>query len=229
MRKHYIIIIVLSILLNIKSINAQNINWNSIDSSKHIINASIGLDYSFNFGIGYAYKFDTKLPIIIQTNFAIPSGKSLVDDFKFRVGGQIRLFDKSNFVGAVGINGIYRRYKTHLVRMQNFGADLKGTIGYYRLKWFVAAEIGFDKAIVTHFKHSNSYKENIYADVVDGWYEPSTAGNFNYGLQAGFSLKHIDIIAIGGMLITQDFKTKPRLPFYVGLSCNYKFKQVGKK
>ena len=28
------------------------------------------------------------------------------------------------------------------------------TAGYYQRKWFVAGEAGFDKAIVTHFKHS---------------------------------------------------------------------------
>ena len=61
--------------------------------------------------------------------------------------------------------------------LANFGSDLSSTIGYYKPKWFVATEVGFDKAIVTHFKHSDLFKEH-FPDVKDGWYEPATGGNF---------------------------------------------------
>lgn len=80
-------------------------------------------------------------------------------------------------------------------------------------KWFIAGETGFDKAIVTHFKHTKSYKE-ICPNVQDGWYEPSTGGNVYYGFQFGFSIKESDISVRVGQVVTQDFKTRPTLPFY---------------
>ena len=43
----------------------------------------------------------------------------------------------------------------------NFGSDMSGIIGYYRAHFFVAGEAGFDKAIVTHFKHSENTKISI--------------------------------------------------------------------
>jgi hypothetical protein len=105
--------------------------------------------------------------------------------------------------------------------MLNFGSDLSGNIGYYRSKWFIAGEVGFDKAIITNFKHSKVYRDQ-YPGVADGWYEPATGGNFYYGLQAGFSFKNQDIYMKAGKLLRQDFKTTPFIPFYFQLGYNIK-------
>jgi hypothetical protein len=90
-------------------------------------------------------------------------------------------------------------------------------LGYYKPKWFVAGEVGFDKAIVTYFKHSETFKETIFTDVKDGWYEPSTGGNFLYGIQTGYSFNKSDITLNIGMVTTQDFKTTPLIPYYLML------------
>lgn len=93
------------------------------------------------------------------------------------------------------------------------GADVSACIGYYRSGWFVAAETGFDKAIATRFKHSQEYHDN-YPGVQDGWYKPFTGGNFYYGLQTGVSFGKQDIYLKAGKTITQDFKSKPQVPFF---------------
>ena len=108
------------------------------------------------------------------------------------------------------------------VRLVNFGSDMSGIVGYYRPKWFVAGEFGFDKAIVTHFRHSKAYKDQ-YPGVVDGWYEPATGGNLYYGLQAGFSFRKQDIFLRAGKILTQDYKTTPMVPIYGQLGYNIKF------
>ncbi len=203
--------------------NAQTLNWKAVDSTKHILSANFGLDHSVSYGLGYGYKLNAKLPIVLNANFSMPSGKVIFDDFKTKIGGQVRLFSKYNFAGSVSIYGVYRKHQTNLARLQNFGSDMKGIVGFYKPKWFVAAEVGFDKAIVTHFKHSQKYSDEIYPDVVDGWYEPATGGNFYYGLQAGTSFKRADITLNLGKVISQDFKTTPFLPFYLNLGCNFRF------
>lgn len=199
---------------------AQTVNWNSLEDSKHIISASIGWDYSVSYNLGYAYRLKTKSPILLHGNFSVPSGEKLFDDFKTKLGGQVLLFNKSNLKGSIALNGIFRRYENPLVRLQNFGGELKGTFGYFRPKWFVAVEVGFDKAIVTHFKHSETFKETIFPDVRDGWYKPTTGGNFQYGLQTGYSFKKSDIIFNIGMVTTQDFKSTPLIPYYLMLGYN---------
>ncbi|MDX1349660.1 MAG: hypothetical protein R3279_05405 [Putridiphycobacter sp.] len=201
---------------------AQTLNWNALEDSKHIITAGIGWDYSISYSLGYAYQLKTKVPIVLTTNFSIPSGEKLLDDFKTKIGGQILILNEPNLKGSIALNGIYRGYENPLVRFQSFGSELKGTLGYYKPKWFVVGEVGFDKAIVTHFKHSEIFKETMFTDVKDGWYEPSTGGNFQYGIQTGYSFNKSDITLNIGMLTTQDFKTTPLIPYYLMLGYNHR-------
>lgn len=219
-------IVIFGFLNNTK---AQTLNLNSLNDSKHIIQASIGWDYSLSYSLGYAYKLNSKLPIILQANFSIPSGENPIDDFKTKIGGQIVLLNKSNLKGSITLNGIYRRYQNPLVTLQNFGSEVKGIFGYFKPKWFIAGQIGFDKAVVSHFKHSLIYKETIYQDVEDGWYLPSTGGNFYYGLQTGYSFRKSDLTFNIEMVTTQDFKTTPLIPYYMMVGYNYKIKWFSKR
>jgi hypothetical protein len=217
--------ILFAVILCVFSIQAfsQSVNWASLKSEqKQILNINAGWDYGLVFGAGYSYQLKTKLPVLLNITYSFPSGKKLFDDFKTKIGGLIRLYSISNFQFSASIHGIYRRYENPLVRLQNFGSEMTGVVGYYKPKWFVAGEVGFDKAIVTHFKHSQSFKNNIYANVKDGWYEPATGGNFKYGIQAGYSFKGSDIIVNIGKVLTQDFKTTPLIPYYLQLGYNYK-------
>ncbi|MBJ7429105.1 MAG: serine hydrolase, partial [Bacteroidia bacterium] len=151
-----------------------------------------------------ADQMKSQMPILLNVSYSFPSGGKLFDDFKTKIGGQARLYRIGNFKFSASIYGIYRRYENTLVRLQNFGSEMTGVIGYYKPKWFVAGEVGFDKAIVTHFKHSENFRNN-FPEAQDGWYEPSTGGNFNYGVQTGYSFKNSDLTLTIGKFITQDF------------------------
>jgi hypothetical protein len=220
--KKYILISVFSLF--IYSVNAQTINWASLKKeNKHIVNGNAGLEYGVIYGLGYGYQIKNNLfPIVANIEYSFPSGNKLFDDFKTKIGVQIRWIELHDFQFSTKIHGVFRRYEDEFVRLINFGSDMSGIVGYYRPKWFVAGEVGFDKAIVTNFKHSSEYKDQ-YLGVVDGWYEPATGGNFYYGLQAGFSFRNHDIYLRAGKILTQDFKTVPMVPFYAQLGYNIKF------
>ena len=203
--------------------NAQTLNLKTIDSTKHIFHLGVGLDYSFSYALGYTRKLNSKTPIIIHANFSIPAGENLLDDFKTKIGGQFVLINQSRLKASLALSGIYRTYKSPLVTLQNFGSEAKGVIGYYRPKWFIAGELGFDKAIVTHFKHSALFKETIYQDVKDGWYEPSTGGNLSYGLQTGYSFKKSDLTLNIGKITTENIETTPLFPIYLMFGYNFRF------
>lgn len=201
--------------------NAQEYNWSTIQQdSRHIINANTGLDNGVIFGLGYGYQLKTKLPVILDIEYSFPAGKNLFDDHKVKAGGQISLIHFHKFRLNAKAYGIYRRYENSMVRMTNFGSYFGGNIGYYGKKIFLAAEFGFDKAIVTKFHHSNTYKE-IYPDVKDGWYEPATGGNYNYGIMAGYSFSKLNINVKAGKMIAEDFDTEPFLPFYAMIGLSY--------
>lgn len=228
MKKYKIFLLIALFGISYQDIFSQSINWASVTrQQKNIIHAGVGLEYGVVYGLGYSRLLATKMPVLLHISASIPSGEKLFDDLKTRIGGQVRLYRGGNFQWSVSLYGIYRHYQNPLVRLQNLGSEAGTVLGYYKPKWFVGAELGFDKAIVTYFKHSKIYKTTVYANVQDGWYQPATGGNVNYGIQAGFSLKRSDITLKAGRLINQNFKTTPLIPFYLQLG--YHFKIGGKR
>lgn len=220
--KTIVVLITFFFSLFIHKTYSQTINWESLkEEQRHILSTNAGWDYSFVYGLAYGYHLKTNIPILVDVSFSLPSGENIFDDFKTKTGAQINLVQVNHFRLNAAVHGIYRRYENPLVTLQNFGADATATFGYYKPKWFVSGEFGFDKAIVTHFKHSEIYKE-VYPEVKNGWYEPTTGGNFNYGIQVGYSFRRSDLTLRIGKVITEDFKTEPLIPIYFQLAYNLK-------
>ena len=215
-----LVTIALAIIQN--QTEAQVINWKNISTQRHhLLHVSVGAEYGVVGGLGYHHLIPVrKFPLWIGGEFSIPAGNEWADDFKARLGAQTRIAEFNRFQFTVRVQGILRRYHNQSVSLFNFGSDFAGTLGYYRKHWFLGAEAGFDKAIVTHFKHSEWFKQNIYSTVADGWYEPATGGNFYYGLQGGYSLKKIDVTLKAGRILGHDFRSQPILPFYGQLGVN---------
>lgn len=207
--------------------SAQTINWGSLGKEdKHVLNLNAGWDYGVTFGAGYGYHLDIRrlnMPLVMDIGYSLPSGRNILEDFKVKVGGKISLYEIRNIHFIASIYGVFRRYENNMVRMVNFGSDLSAIIGYYRPHWFVAGEFGFDKAVVTNFRHSPFYKE-IYPGVKDGWYVPSVGGNYHFGIQAGYSFRQHDFYLSAGKVITQDWKTTPMVPYYAQVGYNFRIR-----
>jgi hypothetical protein len=222
------ILIIITVFFYIPATSfSQTLNWASLKKNqKNIININAGVEHGVTIGAGYGYQLRSGLPIVLNAEYSFPGGEKLFDDFKIKIGGQIQFYETGNFKVSAKFYGMFRRYESDFARLLNFGTDLSVVAGYYKSKWFIACEAGFDKAIVTHFKHKDSYKA-IYPMVNNGWYEPATGGNFYYGLQTGYSFRETDIYLKAGKIITQDFQTRPLVPFYLQLGFNWKInKQV---
>lgn len=205
---------------------AQVINWKNISmQQKHLLHVNVGADYGVTAGAGYHHLLrGKKFPAWLGADFSVPSGKqAAADDFKVKLGAQIRVVALRHFQISARLQGVARRFQNQSVRLFNFGSDMAATLGFYSNKWVLAVESGFDKAIVTNFKHSEWYRKNIYDNVQDGWYEPATGGNIYYGFQAGYSMKKTDVTLRAGRVLQQDFISEPLLPFYGQLGLNFKF------
>lgn len=201
---------------------SQVINWQRMETGqKHIAHINAGWDYATSFGVGYSNKLNTSIPVLLDVQFSLPAGEFLFDDFKTKLGGQVRVLHAGNFMTAVGVRGIYRRHETDLVRLQNFGSEFMLSAGYYKSKWFVAGEFVFDKAVVTHFRHSDMMKE-YYPEVKDGWYIP-TGGNFAFGIQTGYSARNLDLTLKFGRIANQYFTSSIMVPYYLQLGLNRRF------
>ena len=133
----------------------------------------------------------TKRNTVVGIEYSSPPGHSVFDDFKTKIGIQSEVFHRGNLSATLRLKGIFRRYTSPVVRMTNLGSELSSVFGYYKTRWHVAAEASFDKALATRIKHSDFMREN-HPGIRDGWYVP-TAGNFSYGMQAGFSARKLDV------------------------------------
>ncbi len=203
--------------------SSQNMNWENPAPAKHLVYVGAGADYGVVYHLGYAYKIRSHaFPAIAHIEYSFPSGNKLVDDYKVKIGGQVRLLKLGHVHLTAKVDGVFRRFENDFARLLNFGSDMSGVLGYYRTKWFIAGEAGFDKAIVTNFRQSAIYK-NQYAGAQDGWYEPATGGNFYYGLQGGISFGRHDLTLKVGRVLVQDFKSKPLFPYYGALSYMIRF------
>ena len=155
MKKIQCAFIILFVLMISKTSSAQQINWRNLaDKKPHIVNVYMGWDYSTVAGIGYGQKLRTTLPIVLNIEYSSPFGNNMFDDFKTKFGGQAEVLHLNNFSVTVKVYGLFRRYENDLVRLVDFGSEFSTNFGYYKANWYVAGEVGFDKAIATQIKNS---------------------------------------------------------------------------
>jgi hypothetical protein len=222
MKKIQCAFIILFALMISKTSIAQQINWRNLSDNKpHIANVFIGWDYSTVAGIGYGQKLRTTLPVVLNIEYSSPFGNNMFDDFKTKFGGQAEVLHSNNFSVTVKVYGLFRRYENDLVRVVDFGSDFSTNFGYYKTNWYIAGEVGFDKAIATQIKNSDKMK-TIYPDVQDGWYVP-TGGNFNFGIVSGYSINNNDLYVKIGISRTEDLKSSPTVPYYMQIGYNRRF------
>lgn len=214
------------IILSQVNINAQNINWQSVnEEQKTFAYINFGYDFGVTVRLGLAHKLKTSRPILLSIDYASPMGNDVVDDFKIRMGGQISIFEKSNFVASAKMYGVFRRHNTNLVQMSSFGSDFGTVMGYYKERWHMAAEFGFDKSIVTHLKHPQLIKED-YPAIVDGWFIPS-GGHFYYGIQGSKTIgKNVQLSLRVGATNAQFDDKDALLPVYMQLGLVWNISKI---
>lgn len=220
-----IIALVISILaLCSTRSHAQINNWRAWQGEQaHIISVQFGIDYGFVLGVGYAYKLNTMLPILLNVDVSMPFGETMLDDYKIRIGGQAELVRLGDFSTTFKAQGIVRRLSNIAANYLNIGSEFGIIAGIYRPTWFAAGEFTYDKTLLTNIQHSEIARKNSFHNPRDGWYS-SSGGNFLYGIQGGYSFLGLDVNARLGAILTEDFKGTPLyFPFYGVLGMNVRF------
>lgn len=215
------LIVTIVALMCINTLNAQNINWLSTTDNNRMIYLNFGYDFGLTTQLGYAHKLKSTRPIVLSADYSLPMGKNLVDDFKTRAGCQIAIYNMGDFMLAAKAFAIFRRHETNFLRIASFGTEISGVLGYYKPKWHLAFEYGFDKSIASHLKHPEIMKEN-YAAISDGWFTPS-GGQFFYGIQGSKAIKEkLELSLRMGATNAQFDDRNALLPYYAQLGLLYK-------
>jgi hypothetical protein len=87
--------------------------------------------------------------------------------------------------------------------------------------WFAAGEVGFDKSIITHIKHSTWYREHYYPGAKDGWYMDA-GGTYRFGLTSGMALGSAELSGRAGFLRTERLNDLTP-PMYAVLGLGFRY------
>jgi hypothetical protein len=182
---------------------AAQFNVARFDGAANRVYASFGSDPALVTTLGYS----RVVPVMghrFQLGGEVAVGATGFDvrDSRARLGvqtsivstGPLHLTGSAAFVTRTTENSVYRGL--------NFGADVGGTVGVYRNRWFVAGEAGFDKAIITHIRHTDWYRDNFYPGARDGWYLTG-GGTARYGFAAGVAIGPVELVGRAGWLLTE--------------------------
>lgn len=201
---------------------SQNLNWRNMDSnSNHFLTVDFGADYSIYYGVSYGYNIKNNLiPLVIGSEFNIPFGSEIFDDWKSRTSIQAEIWHNKHFSWSVQPGFIARRFESDIARLANLGADFTTSFGYQKPKWGIAATINYDKALTTHIR--NKVLKEYYPEIRDGWYG-TTGGNFKFGACINYSIKSWNVFLHLGKTYAQNFKDNPTLPFYGEISLQKQF------
>lgn len=181
--------------------------WNvaRFDTDRNRVYTTFGLDPAMIGTVGYG----RVVPVYghafqLSTDVGVVTSRWDTQDFRARLGAQsslmrwrsVHLTGSATFITRGTENAIYRGF--------NFGADVGGTLGLYRRRWFAAGEAGFDKAIVTHISHSDWYREHYYPGAKNGWYLTG-GGTWRTGVTGGVSLGRMELAGRFGTQRTERF------------------------
>lgn len=151
----------------------------------------------------------------------VVAGEADLRDYRVRLGGEVQLVRRGAFRVAASAAFMTRGTSNVVFRAVNFGSDFGATAGLYRRGWFVAGEVGFDKAIITHLTHTQEYRDQYYADAKDGWYL-NNGGTGRLGIMTGTSLGGAELMLRGGINRTQGGETLA-VPAYLTVGVGFGF------
>lgn len=196
--------------------------WNvsRFSTARKQVYATFGLDpalvTSLGFGaVGTLMDHDFRLSL----EMGVVSAKMDAKDNRTRLGIQTSLLKwrSMNLTGSA--TAVVRGTENTIYRGINFGADVSGSLGVYRPRWFVAGEGGLDKAIITHVKMTDWYRTNWYADAKDGWYLDA-GGTYHYGLAGGVTVRRAEAMVRLGFLKTERYN-QMQPPVYASVGIGF--------
>jgi hypothetical protein len=210
-----------STLLVASTVSAQ---WNvaRFATERNRVYTTFGVDPAFVGSVGYGrvvpvFSHDIQL----TGDVGIATARADVRDFRARVGLQSSLlrWRSLNLTGSATF--ITRGTDNVIYTGLNFGADIAGTAGIYRPRWFAVGEYGFDKAVITHVHHSAYYRSTFYPDAKDGWYLDA-GGTYHYGGAVGVTIAKTELVARAGWMKTENYKSLMP-PMYVSVGVGVGF------
>lgn len=216
--------LILSVLLSTLATQTSTAQWNvaRYESNSNGVYTTFGLEPALVNSIGYSRIIPVKgHEFKAQGEVGLATTNFDTRDYRVRLGihtsvvhwKSLHLTGSATFQTRGTKNDIYRGF--------NFGADFTGGVGWYRPGWYVSAEFGKDKAVVTHITHTDWYRDYYYADAKDGWYLDA-GGFYHCGVAGGVTIRNVELTGRLGLQQTEKFNTMSP-PLYASVGVAYGF------
>lgn len=210
-------------LLFTNLVNGQIANFENISlDRKNMVQASVGLDMAVMTKIEYSRVVNIRQKLfLLSGGFTMPFGDEILDDFKLALHISGRLAKKNNWQVPFHIGVFNTSASNKFNQNSTVGAHVSVNPGYYKKTWFAAAEITYDKFILSYIKSSDFYREAYFAEVKDGWYK-NTGGNFHFGVMGGKTFKNSELNFKMGLILTERLNTI-LVPYYARIGYRFMF------
>ncbi len=177
-----IVVIITVLVFSLTNSMAQSLNWNTEEQN---VNGQVYFSLGYNFGLttqlGFAYKCMSQKPILLFSDISVPQGNEF-NDFKFRAGMQMAVWNRNNVRTFVQYVGAINKYESNLVRQLGLSHNLALSMGIYKSRWSVAFNVGYEHTFLNKLGHSDVLR-HVYPGITDAWFF-NTAGYWHYGLEA---------------------------------------------
>jgi hypothetical protein len=172
---------------------AQEVNLARVEPGSSRIHTAFGMDPAVLTTVGYVRGFGQDAGSALwEVDLGLGTAEADTKDLRLRAGLQGTLWRGGDWRLALRGRLIARSTSNNIYDGYGFGADLTTHMGYYRRGWFVAGSLGYDHTFVMHLDHSDWYRDNIYADAVDGWYRGDN-GIWRVGLASGVAIGAVEL------------------------------------
>jgi hypothetical protein len=107
--------------------------------------------------------------------------------------------------------------------MSSLGLDFHVFTGFTNELWNTGIEVIYNKMFTTYIKHTDVYRDNVFADAKDGWYK-NTAANIRIGVLVNRKINNFDVFFRGGLSKTAKFNDYLFVPsYYAHIGGNFRF------
>ena len=214
------------IIFTALQINAQD-RSGILSAGEQSVGLATGMDYSilpailsYNRGMD-AFNFEN--PINVGLEATIPMYAFDLNDIRLKIVTDITVLRKRSFEIRAGINPVFINTKLQTETMSSLGVDLHVFVGITKEKWSYGGEATYNKIFTTHIKHTDKYRDLVFADAVDGWYK-NTAGNIQAGIYVNRRIKKFDLSFRTGMSKTARLNEYLLVPTFYGImGLEYRF------
>jgi hypothetical protein len=193
-------------------------------AASNAVSLSGGLDSALVAQLDYTRKWTLdswSAPILLKARVQAPVFGFDLNDSLLGVGVRSALFEWGGWKLQLGLEPHLRNAQNPLFTAHTLGLALLVAPGYQSETWGVQLELGYERALWTHLRHSAQYRTLVYTDAKDGWYSGS-AGTFRGGFGAGLRLGSFELSTHAGAV--SNFGVMPlSLPFYATLGVGYAF------